>query len=135
MTTTETSNLDTARRYLRAIEDGVPFDELASFFTPNVVQHEYPNQFVRDGAERGIQQLREAAERGRNVITSQRYEIRNAIANGDWVALEVTWSAVIAVPVGTIPAGGKMRANFGVFMQFREGRIARQHNYDCFDPF
>ena len=37
--------------------------------------------------------------------------------------------------VGTIPAGGKMRANFGVFLQFRGGRIARQHNYDCFDPF
>ena len=135
MTTTEAGNLENAKRYLRAIEDGVSFEEVASYFTPDVVQREYPNQFVREGAERGIQQLREAAERGRNVITSQHYEIRNAIANGDWVALEVTWSAVMAVPVGAIPAGGKMQANFGVFLQFREGRIARQHNYDCFDPF
>lgn len=134
MTTTEAGNLDSTRRYLRAIEDGVSFDELASYFTPDVVQREYPNQFVREGAERGIQQLREAAERGRNVIRSQRYEIRNAIASGDWVALEVTWSAVTAVTVGAIPAGGEMRANFGVFLQFRDGRIARQHNYDCFDP-
>ena len=135
MTSTEAENLDNAKRYLQAIEDGVSFEELASYFTPDVVQHEYPNQFVREGAERRIQQLREAAERGRNVIRSQRYEIRNAIANGDWVALEVTWSAVMAIPVGTIPAGGTMRANFGVFLQFRDGRIARQHNYDCFDPF
>jgi hypothetical protein len=87
---------------LRAIENRVAFDELASFFTPDVVQREYPNQFVRQGAERNLQQLREAAERGRHVITSQRYEVRNAPANGDWVALEVTWIAVVAVPVGVI---------------------------------
>lgn len=135
MTTTESENIDTARRYLRAIEDGVAFDHLASFFTPDVVQHEYPNQFVREGAQGGIQQLREAAERGRRVIASQHYEVRNAVASGDWVALEVTWIAVLAVTVGAIPAGGEMRANFGVFLQFRDGRIARQHNYDCFDPF
>ena len=120
---------------MRAIENRVAFDELASFFTPDVVQREYPNQFVRQGAERNLQQLREAAERGRHVITSQRYEVRNALANGDWVALEVTWIAVVAVPVGVIPAGGEMRANFGVFLKFRDGKIARQHNYDCFDPF
>ena len=135
MTTTESENLKIARLYLQAIEDRISFHELASFFTPDVVQHEYPNQFVRQGAERNLQHLREAAERGRHVITSQRYEVRNALAHGDWVALEVTWIAVVAVPVGTIPAGGEMRANFGVFLQFRDGKIARQHNYDCFDPF
>jgi len=134
-TNQKSQNLKTARRYLRAIEDGVSFDDLASFFTPDVVQHEYPNQFVPQGAQRDIQLLREAGERGRRVVTSQRYDVRNALASGDWVALEVTWTAVLAVPVGSIPASGEMRANFGVFLQFRDGRIARQHNYDCFDPF
>jgi ketosteroid isomerase-like protein len=135
MTTTESGNIDTAKRYLRAIEEGVAFDDLASFFTPDVVQHEFANQFVRQGAQRGLKEMREAAERGRNVVTSQRYEVRNALASGDWVALEVTWSAVIGVSIGSIPAGGEMRANFGMFLQFRDGKIARQHNYDCFDPF
>jgi hypothetical protein len=101
--TTESENIDTVKRYLRAIEEGVAFDDLALFFTPDVVQHEYPNQFVRQGAERGLQQLREAGERGKHVVTSQRYEIRNIVANGDWVALEVTWIAVLAVPVGGDP--------------------------------
>jgi ketosteroid isomerase-like protein len=133
--TSEADNLETAKRYLRAIEDGVEFDELAAFFTPDVVQVEYPNLLVRQGAERGLRQLREAAERGRAVVASQRYEIRNALAAGDQVALEVTWTAVVRVPVGQIPAGGEMRAQFGVFLQFRDGRIARQHNYDCFEPF
>ncbi len=32
-------------------------------------------------------------------------------------------------------AGGEMRARFGLFLQFRDGKIARQHNYDCFEAF
>ncbi|KAB8140332.1 nuclear transport factor 2 family protein [Chloroflexia bacterium SDU3-3] len=132
---TADDNIETAKRYLRAIEQGADFDTLAGFYTPDVVQREYPNQLVPRGAERGLEQLREAGERGRQVVASQRYEVRNAVASGDWVALEVTWIAAVKVPVGTIPAGGEMRANFGVFLQFRDGKIARQHNYDCFDPF
>ena len=131
----EAENLETARRYLRAIEQGEDFERLVAFYTSDVVQHEYPNQLVAQGAERGLPELRQAAAQGRQVVASQRYEIRNALASGDWVALEVTWSAVLKVPVGTIPVGGQMRANFGVFLQFRHGKIARQHNYDCFDPF
>ena len=34
--TTESENIETARRYLRAIEEGVAFDELASIYTPDV---------------------------------------------------------------------------------------------------
>jgi hypothetical protein len=41
----------------------------------------------------------------------------------------------LAVPVGSIPAGGTMRARLGIFFTFRDGLIATQHNYDCFDPF
>jgi ketosteroid isomerase-like protein len=131
----EAENLQTARRYLDAIERGVGFEELAEFFTPDVVQIEYPNRLVVDGARRDLAQLREAGERGKNVVDSQRYEIRTAIAIGDTVALEVEWTATLKIPVGTLPAGGQMRAHFGVFLELRDGRIAAQRNYDCFEPF
>lgn len=32
-------------------------------------------------------------------------------------------------------AGQVLRARFGVFLDFRDGRIVRQRNYDCFDPW
>lgn len=41
----------------------------------------------------------------------------------------------VAVPFGSIPAGGTMRARLGMFFTFRDGRIATQHNYDFLDPF
>ena len=133
--TSESENIETARRYFRAIEDGMAFEALAGFYTPDVVQHEYPNQFMRQGAERELEDLRAAAVRGDGAVASQHYEVRNVLASGDWVALEVTWSAKVRLPIGAIAAGGQMRAHFGVFLQFRDGKIARQHNYDCFDPF
>ena len=37
-------------------------------------------------------------------------------------------------PVPGLPEGG-MRARFGVFIQLRDGKIAAQRNYDCFDPW
>ena len=129
------TNTDRAKAYLKAIEDDAPFNMVSGFFAEDIVQHEYPNQLVKHGAVRGLAELQTAAERGRGVVAWQRYEIRNAIEAGDWVALEVTWRAALKVPIGTLPSGGEMKANFGVFMQFRDGRIVRQHNYDCFDPF
>jgi ketosteroid isomerase-like protein len=128
-------NLEIVRKYLAAIEAGAPHEALAAFFAPDVVQEEFPNRFVPDGARRDLAGLLAASERGRKVIRSQRYEILNALESGSTVALEVHWTGTLAVPVGTLPAGGDMRARFAVFIEVRDGKIFRQRNYDCFEPF
>jgi ketosteroid isomerase-like protein len=130
-----TTNLDTARRYIRALEDGATGEALAIFFHPEVVQREYPNRLVPTGATRDLRALLEGAERGQKVMSAQRYEVRHAVEQGDTVALEVDWSGTLQVPVGALPAGGTMRASFAVFLTFRDGRILSQRNYDCFEPF
>lgn len=79
--------------------------------------------------------MTDAAARGGRVLRSQRYEVLTAIADGDEVALEVLWVGILAVAIGSLAEGDEMRAHFGVFLTFRDGLIARQRNYDCFDPF
>jgi len=76
-----------------------------------------------------------AAERGQRALSAQRYEVLNEVASPDRVAVEVQWTGTIAVPIGTLPVGGQLRARFAMFLEIREGRIARQRNYDCFYPF
>lgn len=130
-----TTNLDAARRYFRAIEQGATGEALAAFFHPEVKQIEYPNRLVPSGATRDLRALLEGAERGQKVVASQRYEVRHTLEQGEHLALEVDWSATLKVPLGSLPAGGTIHAAFGVFLTFRDGLILSQHNYDCFEPF
>ena len=140
----EAANLETARRYLAAIEassggsgdsGGSGTESAESFFAPDVVQEEFPNRLVPAGARRDLTALREAAARGRGVMQRPRYEVGGAYAVGDTVILEVLWVGALAVPIGQLQPGQEMRAYFAMFLEFRDGRIRRQRNYDCFEPF
>ena len=129
------SHLDLIRDYFAAITRHGPFEEVEQFLAPEVVQREFPNRFVPGGATRDLKGLREAAERGRAVMKSEHYEILSSVCEGDRVALEVQWTGILATAVGKLAAGDAMLARFGVFFEFRNGKIVRQHNYDCFDAF
>jgi ketosteroid isomerase-like protein len=126
-------NLEIARRYLEALEQRETGAALSRFFAPDVVLEEFPNRLTPVVKTRDLAAALEAAERGKKVMSRQKYKIKQAIAEGDRVALEVAWVGTLAVPFGSIPAGGQMKAFFAVFLEFREGKIIRQRNYDCFE--
>lgn len=128
-------NLRRAREYLAAIEAGARGNALGAFYAADVVQVEFPNRLTPKGATRSLEDILAAAERGREVLSAQRFEELNAIADGDRVALELRWTGTLALPIGGIPVGGNMQARFALFLQYRNGLIAQQHNYDCFEPW
>jgi ketosteroid isomerase-like protein len=135
MTITATDNLTIARRYLEALENGVGGEALAEFFTKDVVQEEFPNRLSPIGAHRDLAAILDAAKKGKKIMRAQKFDIRNSISDGDMVAMEVFWSGYLAVPIDTLPADSEMRAHFSMWLEFRDGKICRQHNYDCFDPW
>ena len=49
--------------------------------------------------------------------------------------MEIIWTGTVREARGPFAAGQKLRARFAVFMEFQGGRIVRQRNYDCFDPW
>ena len=130
-----TRNLEAARRYLAAIEGGATGAALAAFYTPDVEQVEYPNRLLPTGATRDLAAVLDGAARGQQVVRTQRYEVRAAHASGDHVVLELLWVATLARSIGMLLPGHEMRAHFAVVLEYRDGRIARQRNYDCFEPF
>ena len=129
------TRLDIARDYLAAVEGGAVGADLAAFYTDDVVQEEFPNRLLPGGARRDLAALLEGAARGQKVMQKQRFEVLGAVEDGDTVALELQWTGTLAVPMGSLPAGGQMRARFAVFLEFRGDRIARQRNYDCFEAW
>ncbi len=102
-----------ARRYLQALEMGETAAAFKEFLAPYVSPSARNETWLRPW--RG--------ERGKKVMSRQMYKIKQEIADRDRVALEVEWVGTLAVPFGSIPAGGQMKAFFVVFLEFREGRI------------
>jgi ketosteroid isomerase-like protein len=127
--------LELTRRYFAALDAGATGEVLSAFYTPEVVQEEFPNRLVPHGARRDLAAILDAAERGQKVMAAQRYEILQAVADGNRVAVEFLWAGTLAVPLGTLPIGAEMRGRFAVFMEFRDGLIVAQRNYDCFEPW
>ena len=54
---------------------------------------------------------------------------------GDRVILEYTWTGYPRTPVGTVRPGEAMRARICQVIEYEDGLIIRQRNYDCFEPF
>jgi ketosteroid isomerase-like protein len=126
--------IERVREYLLAIEQNAITDPL-DFYTPDVEQIEYPNRFLPQGATRDLTAIQEAGERGKAVMASQRFEIVNAVEQGDLVAVEFIWTGTLKVPIGSLQPGDEMLGHYAMFVEFREGKIAKLRNYDCFDPF
>jgi ketosteroid isomerase-like protein len=128
-------NLEIAKRYLATIEQGATPEALADIFHPDVVQEEFPNRLIPNGARRSLADLLDAWRRGKKVMSRQSYEVLSSVSEGDRISLEVLWTGVLAVPYELVPVGGEMRAHFAVFLDFSEGKIIGQRNYDCCDPW
>ena len=135
MTMTTTDNLAVARKYLEAVEHGAEGGTLADFFTEDAVQEEFPNRLSPIGAHRDLKAILAAARKGKKTLRAQKFDDMNSVVDGDNVALEVFWSGLLAVPVDTLPADTEMRAHVSIWLEFKDGKISKQRNYDNFDPW
>jgi ketosteroid isomerase-like protein len=127
------STRDIVTSYLRAVESH-DLDEVARWLHPEVVVVEHPNRISPAGKRYDRAALWEAAERGKALMASERYEVRAMIVEGDRAAVQIEWSGTLAVAAGPLPAGHVMRAQLCSIIELRDGKIWRQEQYDCFLP-
>lgn len=130
-----TSNLAVVRAYLADIAAGVVGNALSVHFTPDMVQVEYPNKLNPQGGRSDLATLLARSVQGQRVLSAQSYRILSETSEGDRVAVEAEWTGTLAIALGTLAPGAQMRAHFAMFFEFRDGRIAAQRNYDCFEPW
>jgi ketosteroid isomerase-like protein len=135
MTLEEQANVETVRTYLAAVESGEAGAVLRKIFTEDIRQIELPNRLNPSGQQSDLAGMLLRSEQGRKVLRSQHYEILSELAQGSRVAVEAVWTGILAVPLGTLAPGSQMKAHFAMFFEFREGRIASQRNYDCFEAW
>jgi ketosteroid isomerase-like protein len=132
---TESELIEHAKAFVAAVAAGGSRESIEAFYADDIIQEEFPNLLMPKGAVRDFINLRAAYDQSRYAIASQSYEVVNAIASGNTVALETIWTATLALGFGTLKPGDTMRARFAQFFDFRGGLIVRIRNYDCFDPW
>lgn len=130
-----TTNESTVRSFLHTLSHRTSADELDQFYHPDVEQTEYPNAITRHTAIRNLEDLKKGSEAGKRLLAKEEYEIKHLHAAGDTVILECIWTGTLAIPLGQLPAGGQIKAYFAQVFEFKAGKIFRQRNYDCFEPF
>jgi hypothetical protein len=128
------TNLEKARCYLKALEDGI-FSDISAMFAPGMVVEQLPNRIYPKGIRASLSDMAAGFEKGKTLFSSQSYQILNAVENSNLIALEVLWTGRLAVSFGNLPAGGEMRAHSAMFLEFQKGKIVTQRNYDCFEPW
>jgi len=126
---------DRARAFVEAVASRAPIEVIASFYADDVVHEELPNRLLPKAVTRDLAGLREANLKGRAVMSAETYEVLTATEEGQRVVLEVAWTGTLAVGVGTLQPGSIMRARFAQVFEFKDGRIWRQRNYDCFEAW
>lgn len=127
-------NVASTHAYLRAVASMGAFENVAQFFSPDVVFHEFPNRISPQGRVSRAAEMQAGYEKGRAIMRSQAYDVQRIVENGDDVAVELEWTGVLAVSVLGLSAGTEMRAFVAMFLTFRNGKIVSQRNYDCYPP-
>ena len=131
----DSPNATFVRSYLAALASGAVGANLARFFTSDAEQVELPNKLNPRGGRSDLPTLLQRAEQGQHLLQRQAYEVRSMVEQSDRLAVEASWSAVLAIPLGSLAAGTVMSAHFAMFFVLRDGRICSQRNYDCFEPW
>lgn len=129
-------NLETiAAEFVSTLQHRQSFEELLRFYHSDIEQIEFPNAITKQTATRNLQDLKDAATRGQKVMQKEKYDIVKSYTIGNTVIIEAVWTGTLAIPLGNIPVGGEMKAYFAQFYEFQDGKIIKQRNYDCFEPF
>src|SRR5260370_35997547 len=89
-------NLETARRYLQALERGETGATLRNFFAPDVVFEAFPNRLRSLGETLNLASALENVERGKTAVAHQKYKIKQEIADIGRVAPEGSCVGTVA---------------------------------------
>ena len=121
-----------ALSFVRAVEamDG---SKMEGFFAPDVEQTEMPNAFKPAGEVRDLSALKSDIGKSKGIIEQQKYDILNTIAHGEVVVLEMVWHGTVVTDIPPLKEGQYLRAQCVAVFEFREGKVVKLRNYDCFD--
>lgn len=128
--------LETVKRFYELIESfSVTESDFKPLLHPDIEQTEYPNLITPGIVVSNYETLLQRIPNGKKLLKSQKYDIQRTYEAGETLIAEVIWTAEVGADVGAFKAGQQLKAYFCCVFDFRDDRIYRQRNYDCFERF
>jgi ketosteroid isomerase-like protein len=124
------------RRYYEIVADlNSTAEDLQAVLHPDVQIHEYPNAISPNGSVRDRDAALATFAAGKDLLSEQVFDVHEAFASGERVAVRATWRATLAKNAGSLPAGRELVAHVAALLTVRDGLIRRHETFDCYDPF
>ena len=121
--------------FLSALEREATPSELATYLHPEVRQREYPSLVKPWLAERALPEILAGSVAGRRLLARQHYDVDEVIVSGERVVIRLRWTGTLAVAFHGLEAGHELHAYVAMFVTLRDGLIAHQASYDCYESF
>ncbi len=109
--------------------------EYRALLHPAIEQIEYPNLIVQNIRHRNLLQLLSGAEAGKKMLSYQHFDPIKFYEIGDTVIAEIKWTGELKLSAGKIKKGQVLKAHICCIFEFKDDKIFRQRNYDCYEPF
>lgn len=128
--------LEAVKRFYELIEqfsDSEP--DFRQILHPDIEQTEFPNLLTPGVVVSHYEVLLKRMPNGKKLLKEQKYDIQRAYETEEALITEVIWTAVVGADAGAFKAGQSLKAYFCCVFEFKDGKIYRQRNYDCFERF
>jgi len=130
-----TNKTDHIKRFFQLLQwFSTSENEYKQILHPAIEQTEYPNLMIQHIRKRGFSNLIEGAEAGKKMLSYQRFEASKFYETEDTVIAEYLWTGELKVKVGKLQQGQVLKAHICTIFEFKDDKIFRQRNYDCYEP-
>ena len=127
------------KTYLAFIHNLVTYatdkEAYANIVHPEVTYFEYPNLIYRNGQVRGASKGFEGVAMGKKLLAEQQYNFVDFTETGNKLYVEGIWTGTLAIDAGALTKGQQLKAYLCMIVEFKDGKIYSQRNYDCYLPF
>jgi ketosteroid isomerase-like protein len=109
--------------------------EYENILHPEMTATEYPNLNTKATRTRGYNEMFAGMETAKKILRFHHIEIHAIFETPEVAVVEATWTGEMAEAVRDFEKGQTLTAHCCFVFEFKDGRIFRQRNYDCYESF
>lgn len=111
---------------MRFVKDVEALKLNSEYLHPEYEQIEFPNLLNPKGQTSNFNESLARLETAKKILKKQNYNITSLLEKSDFVVMESHWT-------GELVDGRTLKAFFCMIFEFKERKIYRIRNYDCFE--